>query len=569
MDGNTTTRWTTTSIQANGNFFQVDMGAQRTFTEIRLDTTATATDFPRSFNVNVSNDASTWTTVATATGSAAVVTVAFASQTARYIQVKLANLPAGQTNAWSIYELNVYDASLSRTGWTATASSTATGTTTGGAFDGSTTTRWSSVSGTSHQFQVDMQAPQTFNQVTLDAGSSTSGNFPRSYTVSVSSDGTNFTQVTTGTGTSRFVVINFATQQKRHLRINSTNATAFTWSIEEMNVLGQPTSASTHQRSVWTATGTTAATGTTLAGGIDGVTTTRWTANTVASGTFYQVDMGTYRLFNQITIDAGTLTGNFPRSYKVETSNNASTWTQIASGTNAAVLLTVNVQPTTARHIKVSLTAANPTGSPWSIQELNVVGPALSRTGWVASASGTGGTDVPANAIDGTATTRWDNGANQANGQTFTLDMGTAQVVNQLSLDAGTSTGNFPRGYSVSLSSDGTTFGTPVATGTGSTQLVTINFLTQTARAIRITQTGTASANHWSIHEINVWRIAQPCDTVTCSASDQCHVAGVCDANTGVCSNPNKTNGSTCNDSNACTTGETCQNGTCGSGTTV
>ena len=96
IDGNTTTRWTTTSIQANGNFFQVDMGAQRTFTEIRLDTTATATDFPRSFNVNVSNDASTWTTVATATGSAAVVTVAFASQTARYIQVKLANLPAGQ-----------------------------------------------------------------------------------------------------------------------------------------------------------------------------------------------------------------------------------------------------------------------------------------------------------------------------------------------------------------------------------------------------------------------------------------------------------------------------------------
>ncbi|HXU04281.1 MAG TPA: discoidin domain-containing protein, partial [Polyangia bacterium] len=42
IDGNTTTRWTTTSIQANGNFFQVDTGAQRTFTEIRMDTTTTA-----------------------------------------------------------------------------------------------------------------------------------------------------------------------------------------------------------------------------------------------------------------------------------------------------------------------------------------------------------------------------------------------------------------------------------------------------------------------------------------------------------------------------------------------
>ena len=567
IDGSATTRWTTTSIQANGNFFQVDLGAQRTFTEIRMDTTTTATDFPRSFNVGVSNDGSTFTTVASAMGTSAVVTVAFASQTARYIRVTLANLPAGQTNAWSIYEFNVYDASLARTGWTATALTTAPGTTTGGALDGSTTTRWSSTSGTSHQFQVDMLALQTFNQITLDAGSSTSGNFVRGYTVSVSNNTTaspptaSFAQVATGTGTSRFVVINFAMQQARHIRINSTNATAFTWSIEEMNVLGQPTVATTHQRSAWTATATTAATGTTVGGAIDGSTTTRWTANTVASMTFYQVDMGTYRLFNQITIDAGTMTGNFPRSYKVETSNNASTWTQIAAGTNAAVLLTVNVQPQTARHIKISLTAANPTGSPWSIQELNVSGPGLSRTGWVASASPSSTTDVPGNAVDGSATSRWDNGANQTNGQTFTLDMGTAQVVNQLTLDAGSSTGNYPRGYSVALSSDGTTFGTPVATGTGTTQLVTINFLTQTARAIRITQTGTASSNHWSIHEINVWRIAQPCDTVTCTPSDQCHL-GVCDANTGVCSNPNKPNGTTC-DNGLCQTGETCQNGTC------
>jgi len=170
IDGSATTRWTTTSIQANGNFFQVDLGAQRTFTEIRMDTTTTATDFPRSFNVGVSNDGSTFTTVASAMGTSAVVTVAFASQTARYIRVTLANLPAGQTNAWSIYEFNVYDASLARTGWTATALTTAPGTTTGGALDGSTTTRWSSTSGTSHQFQVDMLALQTFNQPKILTG---------------------------------------------------------------------------------------------------------------------------------------------------------------------------------------------------------------------------------------------------------------------------------------------------------------------------------------------------------------------------------------------------------------
>jgi len=50
---------------------------------------------------------------------------------------------------------------------------------------------------------------------------------------------------------------------------------------------------------------------------------------------------------------------------------------------------------------------------------------------------------------------------------------------------------------------------------------------------------------------------------VVCSASDQCHVAGTCDPATGACSNPPKSNGSTCNDGNACTQTDTCQAGAC------
>jgi len=40
---------------------------------------------------------------------------------------------------------------------------------------------------------------------------------------------------------------------------------------------------------------------------------------------------------------------------------------------------------------------------------------------------------------------------------------------------------------------------------------------------------------------------------VTCSASDQCHVAGTCDATTGQCSNPTAADGTGCDDGNACT----------------
>jgi hypothetical protein len=60
---------------------------------------------------------------------------------------------------------------------------------------------------------------------------------------------------------------------------------------------------------------------------------------------------------------------------------------------------------------------------------------------------------------------------------------------------------------------------------------------------------------------------------LVCVASDQCHVAGTCNTATGVCSNPNKADGSACNDGNACTgyvgaaQGDTCQAGVCAGGT--
>jgi hypothetical protein len=56
---------------------------------------------------------------------------------------------------------------------------------------------------------------------------------------------------------------------------------------------------------------------------------------------------------------------------------------------------------------------------------------------------------------------------------------------------------------------------------------------------------------------------------VVCTASDQCHDVGSCDTKTGVCSNPNKTNGSGCNDGDACTKTDTCQSGACTGGNPV
>jgi MYXO-CTERM domain-containing protein len=56
--------------------------------------------------------------------------------------------------------------------------------------------------------------------------------------------------------------------------------------------------------------------------------------------------------------------------------------------------------------------------------------------------------------------------------------------------------------------------------------------------------------------------------TKTCTASDQCHIAGTCDPTTGNCSNPTAANGTSCSTGNKCNTGETCTAGVCGGGTT-
>ncbi|HRI72572.1 MAG TPA: hypothetical protein PK156_50395, partial [Polyangium sp.] len=59
------------------------------------------------------------------------------------------------------------------------------------------------------------------------------------------------------------------------------------------------------------------------------------------------------------------------------------------------------------------------------------------------------------------------------------------------------------------------------------------------------------------------------CTVSACPTPDQCHLAGTCQAGTGVCSNPSKPDGTTCTDGNACTATDTCQAGSCVSGNAV
>jgi hypothetical protein len=84
------------------------------------------------------------------------------------------------------------------------------------------------------------------------------------------------------------------------------------------------------------------------------------------------------------------------------------------------------------------------------------------------------------------------------------------------------------------------------------------------------------AANGTSCNDGNLCTQTDTCESgacvganpVTCSASDQCHTGGTCNSITGICTNPNAVDGTTCNDGNACTIGDTCNGGAC-AGTTI
>jgi hypothetical protein len=129
---------------------------------------------------------------------------------------------------------------------------------------------------------------------------------------------------------------------------------------------------------------------------------------------------------------------------------------------------------------------------------------ALSRTGWAVSASKNSST--AGSAIDGSLTSRWTSGTGQNNGQQwFQVDFGSAKVFRSIRLDAAGSANDYPHGYQVVVSNDGTNWSSPVASGAGSGGLVVIDFSPQNARYVRVIQTTNSDTHWWSIYELNIF----------------------------------------------------------------
>jgi glucosylceramidase len=112
IDGNLATRFSSQAAQADGMYWEADLGRPRTFDELQLQVPNSAGDYARSYDLEVSGNGRTWTTVASCTGTGDPEVVSFPQRTARYIRVVDTLLYDGLAtttgNWWSIDELNLY-----------------------------------------------------------------------------------------------------------------------------------------------------------------------------------------------------------------------------------------------------------------------------------------------------------------------------------------------------------------------------------------------------------------------------------------------------------------------------
>ncbi|MBF8184168.1 discoidin domain-containing protein [Nonomuraea sp. K274] len=342
---------------------------------------------------------------------------------------------------------------LDRTGWTATASAGDAAL----ALDGDDATRWTTsvpMNG-GEWLRLDLGAMSRFDRVAVNH-TEFAGDFPRGFKVDVSTDDSAWTTVFTGagSGTGTVTTAGFSPVTARYVRVRQTGSAAGVWwSVGEVNVFN---GAGSFDRTQWTAS----APGGTASAVIDGDLGTRWTTGAgQVPGQWVQLDLGARMTINNVSLDTdrhvdetSNSPNDYPRGYTVQLSDDGSAWTQVAAGAG-------------------------------TYKATNISFPAASGRN---------------------AATRWNTGAAQTPGQWYQIDLGTPRTIAQVTVQTpATADQDYPRGFRLELSTDGGTW-TTAATGIGFGWKRPIAVTPQTARFVRITQTGTA-VQWWSIDEVTMY----------------------------------------------------------------
>ncbi|MEV6599885.1 discoidin domain-containing protein [Actinoplanes sp. NPDC051346] len=429
-------------------------------------------------------------------------------------------------------------APLPRTGWKVTADSSPSATGAGKAIDNNPATTWrTAATALPHTFTIDTGNLVAVGALTyLPPSDSANGRIGR-YRISISADGSVYTDVATGTFADDEVVktSSFATVLTRFVRLTALTEAGERglWSAAaEINLLGGTDPALA--RTGWSVSADsqeTAAENGAAANVLDGNTATIWhTAWSVAPAAplphRITVDTKAVHLVSGLSYlprQGGSRNGNIGQ-YRVETSTDGATW-GVAAATGAfadvSTAQTITFDPRLARYVRLTaLTEAGNRG-PWtSAAEINLLGradPTLARTGWTVTASDqetARENGAAANVLDGNAATIWHSAWSSTPPaplpHSLTVDLRSAVRVGGLAYlprPAASPNGRIGR-YKIETSSDGTAWSPRVTGGAfpDNPALQTVVFPPVTARYVRLTAESEAgSRGPWSsAAEINL-----------------------------------------------------------------
>ena len=111
VDGNGDSRFNTGAPQARGMWFQIELPLASEVVGVVLDNAKTAKEFPRGYEVTLSNDGVTWSNpVAAGSGAAPVTEINFPPTRVKFLRIAL-TADSNRKASWSINELQVIAAS--------------------------------------------------------------------------------------------------------------------------------------------------------------------------------------------------------------------------------------------------------------------------------------------------------------------------------------------------------------------------------------------------------------------------------------------------------------------------
>lgn len=210
--------WSTGSNQSGGEWVKLDLASATLFNRLTLDNLANQGNYARAVKVEISADGSSWNTVAAQPGTDGVTTVKFTPQVARYLRVTQTGAGAAP---WSLAEINLYSDTVKFNGSnSATASSSAGGTSPSMVLDGNVSTVWQSGAA---------QSPG--QSLTIDLGRR-----PRGYCLETAADGSNWTSASTGIAYGWKRPASIEPTTARYLRITQTGTASPRRSIDDVTV---------------------------------------------------------------------------------------------------------------------------------------------------------------------------------------------------------------------------------------------------------------------------------------------------------------------------------------------